>query len=208
MAYVQGSDLATILQRGAEARPLPRVLSLAKQIVSGLAAAHRAGIVHRDLKPANIMVDAEDQALLTDFGIARSTAHRRCARVGIPCLERFDAAHDARRDHGTLEYMAPEQARGEPADARTDVYAFGLILYELLAGGRPRSKGGDLSQLLARIQQGPPPLKTVVPDVPDTVERIVDEVPQAGACGTLRHRRRAVSPIWRGWTTKASSFRL
>src|SRR5687768_3632936 len=71
MAYVQGSDLATVLQKERQL-PVPRALALIRQVVSGLAAAHRAGVVHRDLKPANILVDASDQALLTDFGIARS----------------------------------------------------------------------------------------------------------------------------------------
>ena len=73
MAYVQGSDLSTVLQRE-EKLPIARLLALARQIVSGLGAAHKAGVVHRDLKPANIMVDAEDHALLMDFGIARSTS--------------------------------------------------------------------------------------------------------------------------------------
>ena len=143
MEYVQGADLATLLQREPKL-PLPRVLALARQIASGLAAAHRAGIVHRDLKPANVMVDAQEHALLMDFGIARSTsaathAHRCPAR-----------------SIGTLDYMAPEQARGEPADERTDVYAFGLILYELLAGGRPRySAEGGLSSLHRAAGEGP-----------------------------------------------------
>ena len=76
MEYVQGADLATLLQREPKL-PLPRVLALARQIASGLAAAHRAGIVHRDLKPANVMVDAQEHALLMDFGIARSTSAAR-----------------------------------------------------------------------------------------------------------------------------------
>ena len=76
---------------------------------------------------------------------------------------------------GTLEYMAPEQTRGEPADGRTDIYAFGLILYELVAGGRPRiSREGGMAELIARLEKGPPPLRSVVPDVPDDVERIVE----------------------------------
>ena len=177
MAYVQGADLATVLRRDGRL-PIPRVLSLARQIASGLSAAHHAGVVHRDLKPANILVDAEDQALLTDFGIARSTAADQALMSDLPI------GH-ARPDlslhtvpgaiMGTLEYMAPEQARGEPADGRTDIYAFGLILYELVAGGRPRvSREGGLAELIARLEQGPPPLRSVVPDVPVDVERIVE----------------------------------
>ena len=160
MEYVQGSDLAALLQREPQL-PLPRVLALARQIASGLAAAHRAGIVHRDLKPANVMVDAQDHALLMDFGIARSTAAATVHTMPGSLI-------------GTLDYMAPEQARGEPADERTDIYAFGLILYELLAGGRPRySTDGGLSGLIARLEKGPPALRTVLPAVPAGLEQIV-----------------------------------
>ena len=128
MEYVQGADLATLLQRE-PTLPLPRALALARQIASGLASAHRAGIVHRDLKPANVMVDALGHAQLMDFGIARSTSAASVHTMPGSVV-------------GTLDYMAPEQARGEPADERADVYAFGLILYELVAGGRPKLERG------------------------------------------------------------------
>lgn len=177
MAYVQGADLATVLRRDGRL-PIPRALSLARQIASGLSAAHHAGVVHRDLKPANILVDADDQALLTDFGIARSTAADQALMPDLP----IGHARPEMSLHtvpgaimGTLEYMAPEQARGEPADGRTDIYAFGLIVYELVAGGRPRvSREGGLAELIARLEQGPPPLRAVVPEVPEHVERIVE----------------------------------
>ena len=112
MPYVHGSDLATIIRR--EGRiPLDRALGIARQIGAGLAAAHEAGVVHRDLKPANIMIDADDGALIMDFGIARSAAGGMTMTVGAGV--------------GTIEYMAPEQARGDDVDQRADIYAFGLI---------------------------------------------------------------------------------
>ena len=160
MALVQGSDLAqTLLRLGR--LPIARVLTFARQIASGLKAAHDAGIVHRDLKPANILIDGEDRAFLTDFGIARSTDGATMQTMPGALV-------------GTLEYMAPEQARGEAVTERTDIYSFGLILYEMLVGGRPKRTGtGGLQDLIARIESGPPALNTVAADIPADLESIV-----------------------------------
>ena len=160
MALVQGADLAQVLQRHGRV-PLPRAMALARQIASGLKAAHDAGVVHRDLKPANILIDGEDHAFLTDFGIARSTTAATLHTTPGALV-------------GTLEYMAPEQARGEPVTERTDIYSFGLILYEMLAGGRPRRAGtGGLEDLIARIESGPAALSSVTQDIPADLEQIV-----------------------------------
>ena len=123
MAYVQGENLATVL--GTEGKlPVPRALAIGHQIAAGLAAAHEAGVVHRDLKPANVLIDQDQRALLTDFGIARGVEAGPCT-------------HAAGAVVGTLAYMAPEQARGDVADQRSDVYGFGLILYSSSpVGGR------------------------------------------------------------------------
>ena len=158
MEYIEGADLCALLK--CEGRlSVPRALALARQMAAGLAAAHMAGVVHRDLKPANIMVTDEGHTLLNDFGIARSAAD-----ASVPGAIA-----------GTREYMSPEQARGETADRRSDVYTFGLILYELLTGTRPvGSHDASPSEVIARVQQGPPPLCTVVPDIPADVEAIVN----------------------------------
>jgi serine/threonine protein kinase/tetratricopeptide (TPR) repeat protein len=116
MAYVT-SDLACRLDLEG-ALPIDKALKFARQIAEGLGAAHEAGVVHRDLKPANILIEG-DTALITDFGIARGA----------------DASADG-GIVGTLQYMAPEQARGLPLDHRADLYAFGLIVYEMLVGRR------------------------------------------------------------------------
>ena len=160
MAYVDGSDLSTIMRREGKL-PVERALPIMKQIAEGLTAAHNAGVIHRDLKPANVMVDGEGRALLTDFGIARSIDAATLHTVPGSIV-------------GTLDYMAPEQARGETVDRRSDVYSLGLILYEMLAGGRPRpAGGGGLADLLARVEKGPPPIGTVAPDVPPPLQQIV-----------------------------------
>jgi eukaryotic-like serine/threonine-protein kinase len=147
MPFVQGETLGVILHR--ERRlPAARAVRYARQIVSGLAAAHEAGVVHRDLKPANIMVDADDQALILDFGIARSAAADRQGTLSGHVV-------------GTIDYMAPEQAKGEPVDQRADVYAFGLILSEMLVGRHGASAtDSGLASLFERMQHAPPPVRS------------------------------------------------
>jgi eukaryotic-like serine/threonine-protein kinase len=168
MPYIKGEDLATILKSGP--LEIPRVLKLARQVVSGLGAAHDAGVIHRDLKPANIMVEEGEWALLMDFGIARSvrggTSHTGTIAGTVV---------------GTIDYMAPEQARGEPVDARSDVYAFGLIFYEMLTG--PRQLVGDsaVSDLMARMNAAPKPVRALRPEIPDALDAIVTRCLQPSA---------------------------
>jgi tetratricopeptide (TPR) repeat protein len=149
-------------------------------VASGLAAAHAAGVVHRDLKPANIMLQADGTALIMDFGIARSTGDPKTpARPGaMPKLSMPRGAGGVEATMagvivGTVEYMAPEQARGEAVDQRADVYAFGLILYDLLAGRSRVHPDGAIAELQARMQHAPPVLKTIVPEVPEALSRLV-----------------------------------
>jgi eukaryotic-like serine/threonine-protein kinase len=124
MPYVHGSDLATVVAR--EGRlPVERAVAIAKELASGLVAAHAAGVVHRDLKPANIMIDGEGGVLIMDFGIARSTSVGTAAGMTASGVI-----------VGTVEYMAPEQAKGERIDARADIYSFGLVLNDILLGRR------------------------------------------------------------------------
>ena len=161
MPYVQGADLSTVLRRENKL-PLARALTVGRQIVEGLVAAHDAGVVHRDLKPANVMVDAEDHAVIMDFGIARSTSN-------APGLAMTVAGAVV----GTLEYMAPEQARGEAVDQRADIYAFGLILRDMLLGGRHAASTTAVAELMSRMQQPPPPARTVDPSIPASVDDVL-----------------------------------
>lgn len=160
MPFVPGTDLAHLLKSEGKL-PVPRALSLARQIVSGLRAAHEAGIVHRDLKPANILIDDTEKAILTDFGIARSTEAGTLATAAGSII-------------GTLAYMAPEQALGKPVDQRADIYAFGLILSEMLVETRGPSQGDTaLALLIERARQAPPRLRTIDPSIPEPIDRIV-----------------------------------
>jgi serine/threonine protein kinase/Tfp pilus assembly protein PilF len=160
MPYVQGADLLSILKRQGRL-PVDRALGIARQVASGLGAAHGAGVVHRDLKPANIMVDAEDGALIMDFGIARSTSSTGFEMTAAGAVV------------GTLEYMAPEQARGGAVDQRADVYSFGLILYDMLLGRRHASGSSAVAELMARMQNTPASIRTVDPALPEWLDVIV-----------------------------------
>jgi tetratricopeptide (TPR) repeat protein/TolB-like protein len=158
MPYIQGTDLWSRLQR--EGRlPVAKVITIARQVAHGLAAAHEAGVVHRDLKPANIMIDEEERAIIMDFGIARSTS------AGATMLGTVV---------GTLEYMAPEQAMGQPVDHRADIYTFGLILYDLLLGRRSASGAETaVAELMKRIQRSLPPARSLDPGIPEAIEQII-----------------------------------
>ncbi|MGE5199129.1 MAG: protein kinase domain-containing protein, partial [Rhodospirillaceae bacterium] len=184
MPFIEGSDLATILAQEGKL-PVAKALPLVRQIAAGLQAAHEAGIVHRDLKPANIMVE-HDRALITDFGIARSEAQQVPAAgagaraggpgpAGNPPDERTQAGTAlAGAVVGTIDYMAPEQARAQPVDHRADVYAFGLMVYDMLLGlRRARRKDSAADELEQRLTEAPPPLRSIDPEIPEPLERVV-----------------------------------
>jgi tetratricopeptide (TPR) repeat protein len=158
LALYEGETLRERLQRG----PLPvaEAREVAIQVARGLARAHEAGIIHRDIKAANVMLTRRGEAKILDFGIAK-------LRGDEASLTRTGASW------GTPAYMSPEQARGEPVDARTDVWSLGILLFEMLAGRRPF--GGDsveavLSSILTRE---PEPLGRIRPDVPPELARVV-----------------------------------
>jgi tetratricopeptide (TPR) repeat protein len=180
MPYVEGADLATVLREQGRL-PMGKTLRIIRSVVSGLAAAHAADVVHRDLKPANIMIDANDDALIMDFGIARSTGMAVGGRMpgettlagNVKLAMARPEATMAGAVVGTLEYMAPEQARGQHVDQRADIYAIGLILYDMLAGRSRSAVAKPLEELKARMNQAPPPIRSIVPDVPEPLAAVV-----------------------------------
>src|SRR6476469_2085638 len=159
MDFVDGESLDHRIDRNG---PLgvDEALGIARQIAAGLAAAHAKGVIHRDLKPANILLDQQGNAYISDFGVARSLATSGQTRTGSVV--------------GTPDYLSPEQARGGTADARSDLYALGLMLYEMLAGKLPFA-GGTVAEVLAqRMLQVPPPITRQRADLPSWVARLVD----------------------------------
>ena len=156
MKYVDGQPLDVILQQG----PLPpaRALKILAQVASALDYAHRHNVVHRDIKPSNIIVSAGDRITLTDFGLAKGAGSATLTSSGALV--------------GTPAYMSPEQARGDEIDYRADIYALGVVAYEMLAG-RPPFTGNPLSIIMAHASQTPPPLRQFRPDLPPGLEAVV-----------------------------------
>jgi tRNA A-37 threonylcarbamoyl transferase component Bud32 len=150
MELVAGEDLSARIQRAPI--PLAEALPLARQIADALAAAHEAGIIHRDLKPANIKVKDDGTAKVLDFGLAKALAPEDASATPDAMNSPTISAHATRRGVilGTAAYMAPEQARGKAVDKRADIWAFGVVLYEMLAGKRLFA-ADEVSDTLAHV---------------------------------------------------------
>jgi serine/threonine-protein kinase len=159
MAFIEGRDLHQIIKDNPK-MPLDRVLKYARQLADALAAAHAEGVVHRDLKPQNLLVDKDDNLYVSDFGLAKSFEE---GAVGMTKTGAF---------LGTPRYMSPEQVEGRPADQRSDLYAYGLILYELLAGDVPFTGESTLKVMYQRIQETPKSPKLLNPALPNWIVRI------------------------------------
>jgi len=142
MRYVEGTDLKTLLEREGKVSP-ERALRILAQVSGALDAAHRRALVHRDVKPGNVLLDEDGYAYLTDFGIAKQLG---------------GASTDSGRIMGTLDYLAPEQIRGDEVDARTDCYALGCVLYECLAGVPPFRRATEAETLWAHMRDDPIPI--------------------------------------------------
>jgi hypothetical protein len=162
MELVEGESLDEILARRG---PLPfeEVLDLLRQVARALADAHRAGVVHRDLKPANILLRPDGRLVVIDFGLALLTGREgedeRLTRSGMVA--------------GTASYMSPEQARGEPVGPASDVWAAGILAWEMLAGAHPFAGVSVLEQLAAILRDPIPPIETVRPDVPAGISELL-----------------------------------
>ena len=225
MQLLQGQTLRDYLASGALKDPsgaqisLDRLLDIAIQIASGLEAAHEQGIVHRDIKPANIFITSKGVAKILDFGLAKlalvpSGVQARPAELG----GNDGLDHPPARAAGTAAYMSPEQVKGQPLDARTDLFSFGLVLYEMATGKRAFS--GDSSAALQDtiLKNMPTPPAAVNPEVPADLQEVIQKCLQKDRnlryqkaaeirsdLERIKHEREEKTPRRRRWALLATA---
>jgi serine/threonine-protein kinase len=161
MRWIDGTDLRSLIE--AEGRlGSERAVAIVQQVAGALDAAHGRGLVHRDVKPANVLIsrDGQEQAYLTDFGLTK----RAASDTGLTAAGHFI---------GTPDYTPPEQIKGERADARTDVYALGCLLFHALTGNPPYPRDSEVAKMYAHLQQPPPSVLERVPSVPGDLDQVI-----------------------------------
>ena len=160
MAYVEGADLHGILKKQGRL-PIDRAVAFARQLCAALSAAHAEEVVHRDLKPHNVLVDAQDNAYISDFGLAKSV---EAGAAGMTRAGEF---------LGTPRYMSPEQVEGGKLDHRSDLYSLGLMLYEMVTGDVPFTSDSTINLMFQRVKQKPKSPEKVNPEIPAYLTRII-----------------------------------
>ena len=155
--------------------PIGRVLTIGIQVADGLTAAHRAGIVHRDLKPGNVMVADDGRVKILDFGLAKLIEQQQAGDTRPEAATRtISDLTDAGLIVGTVGYMSPEQAEGRVVDARSDIFSFGVLLYEMVTGGKPFSGDTPLQTLSSILKDSPPSVLEIAPGTPPELSRVID----------------------------------
>ena len=158
--YVDGENLKQLVEREGPLR-VDEAIDLALQVANALAFAHEQGLVHRDVKPQNVLLDGDGRAKVTDFGIARSLDVEGLTMTGTVM--------------GSSNYIAPEQARGQPVDEQTDVYSLGCVLYELLTGEVPYSGDNFVAVAMKHINEPVPDVRALRPDVPPRLAAAIEQ---------------------------------
>ncbi len=171
MAFVEGESVKEKIAAGP--LPLTDVFDIAKQTLEGLAEAHRKRIIHRDVKPANLMVSGSGQVKIMDFGLARAEGQTKLTKTGVSV--------------GTITYMSPEQARGDATDQRTDIWSFGVLLYEMITGRLPFRGDHEQAVLYSVLNEDPEPVTALRTGVPMELERVVNKAMAKGPEDRYQH---------------------
>jgi serine/threonine protein kinase/beta-lactam-binding protein with PASTA domain len=158
MEYLEGRSLKEIILKYAPLSP-ELVVSISVQIVEALRFAHRRDVIHRDIKPQNIIVDNEGRVKVTDFGIARAGNASTMTEAGSIL--------------GTAHYLSPEQAKGQPVEAASDLYSLGIVMYEMVSGKLPFNGDNPVSIAMQHVHDIPAPPRSIVPDVPENLEAVI-----------------------------------
>src|SRR5262245_9206045 len=188
MEFLEGSDLSRQLAPGA--LPIEKKIQIAVDICEGLAHAHARGIIHRDIKPANVFITEQGHAKIVDFGLARGEAS--------------DITHTG-AILGTPNYMAPEQIRGEGIDQRADIFAVGVVLYELFSGQKPFAGDSVASTIYKVLQTEPPPIHTVDTALPPALSNVIQRAiakDKTQRYSTVRELRDELVALWMGRRTE------
>ena len=169
MELVEGETLTALLRKGP--LPIDLVIHYGAQIADALAAAHSQGIIHRDLKPGNVMITGNGVAKLLDFGLAKQTPvnNDKFSPIQVP-----SAVSEAGTVAGTMPYMSPEQIQGRPVDARSDIFSFGVVLYEMASGQKPFPSDSMTSLIPAILRDSPPSLRQLRAGIPLALERVTE----------------------------------
>ena len=173
MQHVEGKSLRDVIKN--DELDFDRVIELAGQICEGLQKAHEAGIIHRDVKPSNIVVDADGRPKLLDFGLATVQGGEHLTRTGSTL--------------GTIGYMSPEQIEGKATDARSDLFSFGCVMYEMITGRPPFKRDDQTATLKAVLQNAPEPLARYKADVPESWQLVINKLLEKDP--TLRYQTAA-----------------
>ncbi|KAA3617751.1 MAG: hypothetical protein D8M58_00630 [Calditrichaeota bacterium] len=162
MEYIEGKELKEIVRAHDDSpKPIETTIDYATQIAEGLKAAHEKGIVHRDIKPANIMVTTDGKVKIMDFGLAKFRGSVQLTQVGTTV--------------GTAAYMSPEQAKGEEVDQRSDIWSFGVVLFEMVTGVLPFKGDYEQAVIYSIINEDPQPITGSATDIPEGLEQVINK---------------------------------